>query len=58
MKTLSESKNLEKMQKTDNKNEVLESRTEMGYQEHEEYKSIWPRTVAKVQRSGETVHVF
>ena len=30
----------------------------MGYQEHEEYKSIWLRTVAKVQRSGETMRVF
>ena len=58
METRIESKNLEKMQKTESKNEVSETRIEMDYQEHEEYKSIWPRTVAKVQRSGETERVF
>ena len=39
---------LEKTQKTENKSGVSESRTEMDYQEHEEYKGL------KAKNSGKT----
>ena len=39
---------LEKTQKTENKGEVLESRTKMDYQKHEEYKGL------KAKNSGKT----
>ena len=47
METKIEGRNLEKTQKNRKQEQVSESRTKMGYQEHSEYKGY------KVQENGE-----
>ena len=52
IKTKIEGTDLEQIRKAENKDEVSDSRTKMGYQKHEEYKGL------KAKNSGETVQVF
>ena len=49
---------LEKTQKTENKYEVSESRTEMDYQEHEEYKALKAKNSGKACKKNYEQYMY